>query len=843
MRKAAAPYCLWMALVILVAACGSDSLPSPSIEGDVFGWPDQAHGSDAPEPELPPVPECTTDEECLPLDDGDLCNGTLVCVDDRCVPDPDSVVTCPPWEGMCAVFACNPETGSCEETPLGDGEPCDDGDACTVADTCFEGACVGKEFKSCDDGNPCTADLCVEGECTSEPVSVSCEDDNPCTTGDECVDGACVSGSGLLSCDDGNPCTDDACSSVQGCVHQNNEKKCDDGDPCSLGDQCAGGLCVPGPGKLKCDDGNPCTDDVCIPGEGCTHTDSDAECDAGPCTLNDHCVDGVCVAGEPDPACSCVTSPDCMPYEDGDLCDGTLICVEFQCVVGPGTVVDCSGVEAPPCHQATCAPDTGECVPLPIADDSPCDDGDPCTEQDSCLDGECGGSPKECDDSNPATVDWCDEESGECLHQAAECDDGNPCTQDLVDADGVCYYPPVDCKDDEPCTVDSCDEMSGECLHAPVSCDNLCLTPTVDPATGECGCLPINCDDGNACTTDGCKPAQGGCVNAPVDCDDDDPTTEDSCDPQTGCVHQLKTCNDNDLCTEDSLDPATGECTTVEVDCDDGNLCTEDSCDPATGGCVNAPVSCDDGNACTGDSCNPQTGSCMHAEKLCTDANPCTADSCHPATGECVFDPGPMNLQSCTDGDDCTFPDLCMDGECLSGPDVCIELCHNKVDDDGDGLVDCKDPDCAGDPTCKPQECKADGQLSCGSLVVAQIMGNQQGLLDNYPCVNNVGYTYPGKERIFTFTAPCTGKATFTVSGQMTPGVNTNFDIFILDGACSVSSCIAAGLMGGDLIKQAVVTFDAQQGKSYYVIVEGRSGATGSFSLMSSCNCWGIGGQ
>src|SRR5262249_22250229 len=33
---------------------------------------------------------------------------------------------------------------------------------------------------------------------------------------------------------------------------------------------------------------------------------------------------------------------------------------------------------------------------------------------------------------------------------------------------------------------------------------------------------------------------------------------------------------------------------------------------------------------------------------------------------------------------------------------VLVENCTNGVDDDGDNLVDCADPDCASDPSCAP---------------------------------------------------------------------------------------------------------------------------------------------
>lgn len=51
------------------------------------------------------------------------------------------------------------------------------------------------------------------------------------------------------------------------------------------------------------------------------------------------------------------------------------------------------------------------------------------------------------------------------------------------------------------------------------------------------------------------------------------------------------------------------------------------------------------------------------------------------------------------DGDggiDCDDPDCWTDPECLASED-----CANGVDDDGDGAADCADPDCASDPACQ----------------------------------------------------------------------------------------------------------------------------------------------
>src|SRR4029077_671397 len=74
----------------------------------------------------------------------------------------------------------------------------------------------------------------------------------------------------------------------------------------------------------------------------------------------------------------------------------------------------------------------------------------------------------------------------------------------------------------------------------------------------------------------------------------------------------------------------------VPFNCVDNNPCTNDSCDPLVG-CVNAPVAngttSSDGNVCNGaEVC--QTGTCQPGTALnCADTNPCTADTCDPSGG------------------------------------------------------------------------------------------------------------------------------------------------------------------------------------------------------------------
>jgi hypothetical protein len=92
----------------------------------------------------------------------------------------------------------------------------------------------------------------------------------------------------------------------------------------------------------------------------------------------------------------------------------------------------------------------------------------------------------------------------------------------------------------------------------------------------------------------------------------------------------------------------------------------------------------------------------------CDDANPCTQDACG-ADGSCAITviPGCRRCNTaaqCDDGDPCST-DSCTGGVCVNGNSHCeppVEICDDRIDNDGDGLVDCSDPDCATFPACEP---------------------------------------------------------------------------------------------------------------------------------------------
>ncbi len=395
-------------------------------------------------------------------------------------------------------------------------------------------------------------------------------------------------------------------------------------------------------------------------------------CDDGNvCTEGDVCATGLCKAGAN--TCKCNSDADCATQEDGDLCNGTLVCnktkAPYVCQVNPATVVSCPSVDDNFCQKNSCVPKTGKCQVAYLHNDEPCNDGTPCTVGEICKQGVCAlptlDITKPCDDGNPCTDDSCNPKAG-CVNaaNAATCTDGDACTSDDGCKGGSCSAgKAVDCDDKNACTTEVCNKLAG-C----VSFKNSEL-----------------CNDGNACTSgETCKAGACG-AGVPKDCGDGKP------------------------CTLDSCDKATGACSSANADaakiCDDGVACTIESCDPVKG-CVNTPSAgpCDDKVACTADACEFGIG-CTHGsdDAACNDNDSCTQDVCSAAGCQ---HPANYDGAACSDGDACTQGDGCKAGKCAPGPKslacgaaatVCIGKADGATCDDGDG--------CTKDTTCQSEVC------------------------------------------------------------------------------------------------------------------------------------------
>jgi hypothetical protein len=296
------------------------------------------------EPNVCDIP-CAGAGDC---DDGNVCNGTEVCVNSVC--RPGTPLECSDGDPCNGLETCIPDTGACQPgPPCNDGDPCNGVETCSLATGCVPGnpivcsnndACDGLEVcdptsltclpgdvPDCDDNNSCTADSCDEiAGCVHQPIEGTCDDGTDCTTGDQCVDGECE---GEAVCDDGNPC-----NGIEDCIEDTNPLECVPGTP------------------PDCNDGNVCTNDACTDPAGCVHT----PVASGTCSDGSLCTTGdTCVAGQ------CVGSP--RSCDDGNACNGFEECLPSTGACMPGTPPFCDDGNS--CAD-TCDPDQG-CVFAPCS--------------------------------------------------------------------------------------------------------------------------------------------------------------------------------------------------------------------------------------------------------------------------------------------------------------------------------------------------------------------------------------------------------------------------------------------------------------------------------------------
>ncbi|MBN1653186.1 MAG: hypothetical protein JXA30_05360 [Deltaproteobacteria bacterium] len=541
----------------------------------------------------------------------------------------DAICVCPP-----GYRDVNQDGSKCEDIDecAEDLDDCAENAICTNTEGGYDCACPPAAYSG--DGKQCK---CAAGY---SEVSGKClaNDGTQCRLNSDCVNGHCVSGvCCAVACDRPGECETSrgaSCADGRTCVYPAAEdgSGCEDGNACTASDSCVAGSCVGGRAP-DCDDGNPCTDDSCDSGSGCVYQNNTDECDDdNACTVDDACEDGECV----------------------------------------GDAVDCD--DDNPCTDDSCDPDSG--CEYENNEDS-CDDGDACTTDDTCDDGECvGGDEPDCDDENECTEDSCDDVEG-CVYDDkpddTPCDDGNACTPAPEEGGSGCHdgrcvgLLSIVCDDGNPCTDNHCDpsDTDGDPCYFT---DN----------TAEC-------EDGDACTV-GESCVDGACVGGQTRvCDDENPCTNDGCDPNTGCtVENIEgECDDGNPCTVDDR-CVYGECKDTKPRvCDDSDICTDNRCDPTD----------TDGDPCHYD----------HNSAPCNDNNPCT-ETAFCSEGDCTGDGntcGP-NSTSCNPGPpkSCVCEENYFDvngycvpntNECTVVPALCDEnaVCNDPSNDPGDYECTC----------------------------------------------------------------------------------------------------------------------------------------------------------
>ena len=883
----------------LLVACGDDSSLDPApddvsapSEETAMPQPGPDIGLDTSEPsDLTPAPFCEEDHHC------DELAATL---------------------GPCERAVCDSVQSRCVVALRADYTPCDDDDPCTSGSICLNGVCQRGVSYDCDYGGPCFSGKCDgRGGCFFVPkeAGTPCDDGNRCTHDEVCDgEGRCVGSPG-----DDCPCdTSDDCALL------------DDDNLCSGVLICSDGRCQVDPKSIAiCDPAADtwCRRAICRPSTGLCEMEVVREgeaCDDGnPCSSEGICRQGECVAETN--RCSCRKDEDCRVFDTDDRCHGHLECVDDECVIEPDSIVLCAPLEPHDCTLNVCDPESGQCEIVEAHDGHPCDDGNPCTRVATCRSGVCVGVGQvSCDDGNPCTDNLCDPEQG-CYNpdNLAPCDDGNACTRQSRCEEGRCRAgEPIDCDDGDPCTANDCNPDHG-CFSDPLSdvpCD-------IDPCTTGDTCVdgvclpgdPIVCDDDDdPCTEATC--IDGACHHIPIpNCE---PPTEIDCETMDDCV-------DDDPCTIGECGPD-GKCEFAELPngtlCQDGDLCSGGST------CMDGMCIGGEGGLCAG-RCNPlralECGTTVSDNTLSPSGNlfmenysclpsplrghelvyTITAQVARKVTLTLTSDEqlALLVLRAATPTSSCN-PDCCIIGDLTGEP---IELtvqpnevyfvvvdglkvddggsfeltmscrvgedCTSGVDDDGDGLTDCDDPDCAlavacggpvcvddnGDPECDPDNPDCDDPACADHpdcqppecIIEQDELGHwwtdchDPACAGQYPCTDlchpqstlGCGKRHPvdtlplgipgnfasclpertggGAPQVFGFVATRNGTVTVTLRGA-------SFDaaLYALNDPClPTETCIGASDSGGPG-SQEVLQFYALAGRTYFIVVDGDDG-------------------
>ncbi|MGE3636021.1 MAG: putative metal-binding motif-containing protein, partial [Sandaracinaceae bacterium] len=586
---------------------------------------------------------------------------------------------------------------------------CDDGLMCNGAEVCVGGRCAPGAPLDCDDGIDCTQDLCDEASrgCVAFP------DNTRCMAGE-----ICIAGSGCEQ----RICRVDA--------------DCNDGVFCNGLEQCESGFCTGGE-RPSCNDGQACTTDICdVAIDRCANVGADFDGDG---ELPIGCGGRDC--DDNDPRIHPGAPELCRDGRDND-CNGLLDCADDGCrgarecactmneVCGNRIDDNCDGLVD--CADPLCTGSPDCCGPIEF-----CDNGidDNCDGRIDCADPQCAMDPVNC---RCGPIEICGNGRDDDCNGLIDC------------ADMICRVrPECRCMPTEICGNGVDDDCNGFADCSDMAC----------AALPECRCLPVElCANGR---DDDC--------NGLTDCADPRCAMDPSCrcGPFEICGNGLDDdCNGAIDCADPVCfgTPLCG-CGPVEV-CGNG---LDDDCDML--------IDCGDPDCAMAPAC---FSSCAMVVDLLSRVGPSVATgstigapdtlvpSCRPGSraGERVFSwTAPTSGAWTFDLVGSTYDTVLMVQSVCGGMDIAcnddaiglqsqivltlmagqrivivvdgfgssmgtfvlnitrgapMEVCNNFRDDDGDGLLDCADPDCVGSPLCctpRPEVCTDGADQDCDSLI------------------------------------------------------------------------------------------------------------------------------
>ena len=608
--------------------------------------------------------------------------------------------------------------GQTAESTCGDSQDNDCDGVIDCEDSDCASAVCGGNGRVCDG----TAKLCVcsGNGGTAEATEATCGDgfDNDCDGTVDCADTNCrpstsqqaaVCGANGLRCTAAGACT---CSGNGGTV-QTAEQNCADGadNDCDGLQDCSEAYCQP--------QGNN-------PGQVCNTLGRSLPNTVGALTCSS------LIAG-PSTCTVCTVPSGISETAEGDTVGGATV------TCGDGKDNDCDGVldcQDPSCTGKACdtlgkaCTSTGQCLCTAS--------GGPETNCADNLDNDCDGQ-KDCADSDCRVL------SGGlypvCAANGFRCTAGGTCA--CTGNGGTAQANETNCSDgfDNDCDgLADCADGTGAAHCQPVGnalgglCDVRGNTCSV-PGTGGSTCTVCS---GNGGTRE--QGAEATCGDAKDnDCDGIIDCQDSSCQGRA-CTANGMTCNAGLTCTCPGGTTETDCGNNFDDDCDGLKDCADPDCRPSVGpmpACGANGLRCTAGGTCT---CSGNGGTSQASETACGDGfdNDCDGYvdcldvSCRATppnfnNGLSCADPSaaPPRVGNVCDGA----------GQCICpGGQTSETSCRDNLDNDCDGLVDCNDPNCAG------QSCNAFGRTCPSSPGACGVCSGNGGTAQTQETTCNDGF-------------------------------------------------------------------------------------------------------
>jgi hypothetical protein len=230
-------------------------------------------------------------------------------------------------------------------------------------------------------------------------VATACAPMRPLGPADSGVDarGACTRNE---DCNDNTPCTRDLCLVGGVCENTADNAMCPMGQTCVSGRGCTSGMTRTCMTPADCDDRIPCTRDTCLVDGTCRNQPDDTMCtmgqrcdpmrgcgtSTGRCTMNSECNDMIDCTQD-----TCTVMGTCEHVPQNSRCTGGRTC---NAMMG--------------CVMASACRNNSECDDRVF-----CNGTETCTPELACV----AGTPVNCADSDPCTIDECNESMRMCTRR------------------------------------------------------------------------------------------------------------------------------------------------------------------------------------------------------------------------------------------------------------------------------------------------------------------------------------------------------------------------------------------------------------------------------------------